>query len=127
MNETNDAAERSAACSGYPSGLPGPWSMSTNSARYRRACEQMGTQLFSSDRFISAAMRWLSEELGDFHLEYHRDCGWRSTSCHSTCLNGQWSEDGWVEGDGTLCSALLAAVEATLRHTRGERLHSAAP
>jgi len=105
MTTPNDEAERSAGCSGYPPSMAGPWSFVTNDQRYRNACHGMGTQLFSTDRFVADAMRWLSRELGDFHLKYHADTGWRATSCHSARLNGRWSADGWVEGDGSVASA----------------------
>lgn len=116
---SDDAGRDSAASRGYPPSMAGPWSFVTNDRRYREACHGMGTQLFSTDRFITDALRWLSRELGDFHLEYHSDIGWRATSCHSTCLSGRWSRDGWVAGDGSVASALLAAVEATLENRNG--------
>ncbi len=78
--------------------------------RVRLAQSAVGIQEPNIRLFVPYAMRWLADQHGDLHVEFHKDFGWQVSTCFS---DGQWSEDGWVRGDGTLISALIKAVELT--------------
>jgi hypothetical protein len=78
--------------------------------RYVKAYWKMGRPFFSVDRFIPDAMNWLAINLGDLHIEYHKDEGWQVSTCFT---DGSWDDDGWISADdGSLAGALMLAVEA---------------
>ncbi len=77
---------------------------------YRKACEKMGFSFTTRHRFATVAAIWLADLWKDLHIEFHEYDGWKVSTCYA---NGEWGESSWLRGDGTLDSALLAAVEAT--------------
>lgn len=79
-------------------------------SRYNLARKAIGVASSNTRPLAPYAMRWLADQHGDLHVEFHKDFGWQVSTCFS---DGKWSEDGWVRGDGTLLSALIKAVELT--------------
>lgn len=77
---------------------------------YRNACEKMGCRFTTRHQFVSVAAIWLADRWKDLHIEFHEHDGWKVSTCYA---NGAWGESSWLRGDGTLDSALLAAIEAT--------------
>lgn len=74
---------------------------------YNAASLKMGYVFTNTTTFIVNAIEWLGEKFGDLHLEYHQSNGWQVSSCFS---DGIWSDDGWIRGDGSMKSALCAAI-----------------
>ena len=77
--------------------------------RFRQSSEMMNHTFFSTDTFVAGSIKWLSSRLGDLHLEFHECEGWSIATCCND--KGEWSESGWLRGDGSLASALCVAIE----------------
>lgn len=67
----------------------------------------LGVSFSSYHKFISDSMSWLADKYGDLHVEYHKDSGWQVSTCYA---DGEWGDDSWLTGDGTLEGCLLKAV-----------------
>lgn len=79
-----------------------------NIAEYRDASHYViGNPFASYHKFVTDSLEWLSAEYGDVHVEFHREAGWKVSSC--LIGDGEW--DGWITGDGTLPGCLLAAIQ----------------
>lgn len=78
--------------------------------RYYAACKKMEVSYYSEPDFVVAAMNWLAKKWNDLHVEFvHNNWCVRVTYWVE---GGGWEEPTW-EGDGSVASALLVAVEKT--------------